>query len=167
MNKTSGIPHPANPGWHFFLYNLTSDRTETTDLWADERATAQSMFQRFEAWQSSVERSKGPEENGCYPPPAPAPTPSPPPAPPTDFHPVPGMQDAAERCGSADPTKMFGESPASTLNQCAYKCSQRPACEYISYSPACGCCWMYGACDTPEKGQGWTFKDWSSYALGK
>ena len=52
---------PASP----FLYNLTADRAETTDLWAQQRDTARAMFGRCEEWQSSVRRSQSSAENGC------------------------------------------------------------------------------------------------------
>ena len=58
--------HPRGSlNWNFFLYNLTSDRSETTDLWEAERDTANAMFGRFQKWQQSVLRSQGPAELGC------------------------------------------------------------------------------------------------------
>ena len=98
VNKTSGLPHAPNPGkldvnpecfgrvargfkavlridvhrvtgWHVFLYNLTADRAETTDLWATQRSDAKAMLGRFLKWQASVDHSKGPEEIGCHIPP--------------------------------------------------------------------------------------------------
>lgn len=56
-------------GWHVFLYNLTADRAETTDLWATQRSEAKAMLGRFLEWQASVDHSKGPEEIGCHIPP--------------------------------------------------------------------------------------------------
>jgi hypothetical protein len=161
VNKTSGVPHPPNPGWHFFLYNLTADRAETTDLWASQRAEAKAMFGRFQGWQASVEHSKGPAENGCFPH---APTPAPP-TPPTKYKPIVGMQAAPERCGSANASNVFGQQGAPNVDECAFACSQRKGCKYLSFSPGCGCCWLYHACDQVEKGSGWTYKDWSSYVL--
>eukprot|EP00041_Stephanoeca_diplocostata_P037592 m.1428668 g.1428668 ORF g.1428668 m.1428668 type:complete len:622 (+) comp25067_c0_seq3:83-1948(+) len=64
-NCNSTSPGFKNPGWHFFLYNLTSDRAETTDLWEQQRTTAQAMFSRFQEWQASIVHSQGPEELGC------------------------------------------------------------------------------------------------------
>ena len=56
--------HASNPGWHVFLYNLTADRAETTDLWATQREDAKAMLGRFIAWQASVDHSKGADEIG-------------------------------------------------------------------------------------------------------
>ena len=64
-NCNSTSPGFENPGWHFFLYNLTADRAETTDLWAAQRDEARAMFGRFDAWQDSVRRSQSSEEMGC------------------------------------------------------------------------------------------------------
>jgi hypothetical protein len=75
------------------------------------------------------------------------------------------MQDAAERCGSVNGSNVFGQSGAANADECAYACSQRDGCKYLSYSPKCGCCWLYHACDKPEEGAGWVYKDWSSYVL--
>lgn len=36
---------------HVFLYNLTADRAETTDLWASRRDVAKAMLGRFMKWQ--------------------------------------------------------------------------------------------------------------------
>jgi len=58
---------PTYPGWHFFLYNLTSDRAETSDLWEAQRSVAVAMFNRFEAWQRSVWCSQDVGEIGCNP----------------------------------------------------------------------------------------------------
>ena len=145
------------------LYNLTADGAETTDLWAAQRAEAKAMLGRFLAWQDSVEHSKGPSENGCFPA---APSPAPP-VPQTKYKPVAGMQGVAERCGSADKANVLGQKGASSADECAYTCSQRSGCEYLSFSPSCGCCWLYHACDEVEKGSGWVYRDWSSYELEK
>ena len=55
-NCNSTAPGYANKGWRFFLFNLTSDPAETTDLWAAQRETALGMFSRFQAWQADVMR---------------------------------------------------------------------------------------------------------------
>ena len=55
-------------GWRMFLFNLTADPNETTDLWGREemRPVAKSMLARFELWQTSVLHSQGPHgEIGC------------------------------------------------------------------------------------------------------
>ena len=65
MNCNSTAPGFEDPGWHFFLYNLTSDRAETTDLWAAQRSTAQAMFARFQKWQASIANSQSSAEIGC------------------------------------------------------------------------------------------------------
>jgi len=52
-------------GWKVMLYNLTSDRAETRDLWRAQRPTAKAMLARFMAWQDSIRRSQGPAEIGC------------------------------------------------------------------------------------------------------
>jgi hypothetical protein len=170
VNHTSGLPHKANPGWHFFLYNLTADRAEESDLWAVQRADAKAMLGRFQDWQQSVVHSKGPAENGCFPapptPPPPTPPPSPPPPPPPGMMPVPGMQDVAERCGSADGVSVLGQQGAPDAGSCGQLCVERKGCKFISFSPGCKCCWLYAACDQPEKGTGWVYKDWSTYGLG-
>ena len=59
--------HAPNPGWHVFMYNLTADRAETTDLWATQREDAKAMLGRFIAWQASVDHSKGADEIGKRP----------------------------------------------------------------------------------------------------
>ena len=64
-NCNDTAPGFANPGWHFFLYNLTADRAEATDLWQPLRPLATAMLDRFMAWQSSVLHSQGAEEIGC------------------------------------------------------------------------------------------------------
>ena len=55
------------PGWHFFLYNLTSDRSEKIDLWEQQRPTALSMLDRFTQWQHSIWCSTDVGEIGCQP----------------------------------------------------------------------------------------------------
>ena len=55
------------PGWHFFLYNLTSDRAEKIDLWEQQRPTALSMLDRFTQWQHSIWCSTDVGEIGCQP----------------------------------------------------------------------------------------------------
>lgn len=52
-------------GWNFFMYNLTSDRAETQDLWKEQRSTALAMFARFQQWQTSVWCSQDVGEIGC------------------------------------------------------------------------------------------------------
>ena len=64
-NCNSTAPGFANPGWHFFLYNLTADRTEDVDLWEPLRPKAQAMLGRFLEWQQSVLHSQGADEIGC------------------------------------------------------------------------------------------------------
>jgi hypothetical protein len=49
----AGKNKEINPGWHVFLYNLTADRAETTDLWAVQRDDAKAMLGRFIQWQVS------------------------------------------------------------------------------------------------------------------
>eukprot|EP01060_Flectonema_neradi_P032667 TRINITY_DN523_c0_g1_i13.p1 TRINITY_DN523_c0_g1~~TRINITY_DN523_c0_g1_i13.p1 ORF type:complete len:569 (+),score=122.32 TRINITY_DN523_c0_g1_i13:61-1767(+) len=63
--KMFGCHPKGTKTWNFFLYNLTSDRAETTDLWEAQRDFAKAMFGRFEAWQQSVWASQGPDELGC------------------------------------------------------------------------------------------------------
>ena len=65
-NCNNTRPGFRNPGWHFFLYNLTADRAEEHDLWEAMRPTATAMLGRFNAWQQSILRSQGPDEIGCY-----------------------------------------------------------------------------------------------------
>jgi hypothetical protein len=81
-------------GWQFFLYNLTSDRAETTDLWGSQRSTAQAMLQRLQAWHVDVLVSQGPTEMGCSPA---TPTPGPP-TPTVPITPIAGMQNVKARC---------------------------------------------------------------------
>lgn len=64
-DPVTGVPHAANLGWRFFLYNLTADRAETTDLWESQRPLAQQMFARFQRWQWEVRESQGDGELGC------------------------------------------------------------------------------------------------------
>jgi hypothetical protein len=64
-NCNSTSPGYANLGWHFFLFNLTADRAETTDQWRAQRSTAKAMLARFIAWESSVLHSQSVAENGC------------------------------------------------------------------------------------------------------
>ena len=59
------MPHPNNQGWRFFLYNLTADRAETSDLWAAQRPLAREMLARFQRWQWEVRESQGEGEIGC------------------------------------------------------------------------------------------------------
>lgn len=65
FNCNSTSPGFKNPGWHFFLYNLTSDRAEEHDLWESQRPLALGMLGRFDAWQRSILHSQGPAEIGC------------------------------------------------------------------------------------------------------
>merc|ERR1712178_249544 len=58
---------PAFPGWHFFLYNLTSDRAEQHDLWEALRDQATGMLGRFQKWQHSIWCSQDVGEIGCNP----------------------------------------------------------------------------------------------------
>lgn len=97
----SGVPYPDNRGWRFFLFNLTNDPAETTDLWSHMRPVALAMFGRFQEWQASVRRSQGEEELGCN----------------TDPHrPGPGQPphscDLAPRKASALQEEYFGISAA-------------------------------------------------------
>eukprot|EP00051_Salpingoeca_urceolata_P033127 m.19085 g.19085 ORF g.19085 m.19085 type:complete len:662 (-) comp5874_c0_seq1:180-2165(-) len=50
--------------WHFFLYNLDTDRTESVDLWASDRDRANKLFQNMFAWQNNVLWSQR-NETGC------------------------------------------------------------------------------------------------------
>jgi len=54
----------GKPGWHFFLYNITEDRREETDLWSEMRDEANAMLRRFIRWQGSVVYSQK-TEAGC------------------------------------------------------------------------------------------------------
>jgi hypothetical protein len=53
-NHGAGKDKEINPGWHVFLYNLTADRAETTDLWAVQRDEAKAMLGRFIQWQVCI-----------------------------------------------------------------------------------------------------------------
>lgn len=65
QDPVTGVPHAANLGWHFFLYNLTEDPAESRDLWEAQRPLALQMFSRFQRWQWEVRQSQGDDELGC------------------------------------------------------------------------------------------------------
>ena len=54
--KLFGCESP-DKNWHLFLYNVTADRAESTDLWKSRQAEARDMLGRFTAWQATVESS--------------------------------------------------------------------------------------------------------------
>lgn len=174
-NCNSTAPGYRNMGWHFFLFNLTSDPAETTDLWKAQRDIARAMFTRFEAWQTDVWRSMGPEENGCDHSPSP-----PPPGPPLPVDAVQGMQQVQERCSDAGGNHIATKSGRS-VNECAWHCKDATStivksagfrssepCKFFSYSSGCDECWLYAGCDKPRahpsRGSHWVY-NWSTYAM--
>jgi len=165
MNCNGTAPGFEDPGWHFFLYNLTSDRAETTDLWADQRGTARAMFSRFQKWQASVAMSQGAEELGCAPSGPHPPTPGPP-GPPPKYTPVADLQDVKARCSSTNENKIGGDSQTSVAG-CATACSQTHGCEYFSYAAGCGSCWQYAECNTPYDASSGFVYTWSTFHLSK
>ena len=179
-------PGYVNKGWRFFLFNLTSDRAETTDLWKAQRATAKAMFGRFQAWQVSVLASQGPAENACNPA-------SPPSGPPVPITPVAGMQNAKKRCtsnGTNGIAHVGGGSPEACARQCL-KASGEAAitasaefaagkagvpycgfgrdaggeCKFFSWSGGCNECWLFKECDDVDQSPSWVYT-WSTYAMG-
>jgi hypothetical protein len=169
-NCNSTSPGYRNEGWHFFLFNLTSDRAEQRDLWAAQRTQAQAMLARFLAWQDAVRRSQGPAENACNPP---TPTPSPP-TPPLDVRLLDGMRDVKQRC-AATAINHLGTVGGRTVNECAWHCKDAtgvhggfraaPPCRYFSFSSECDECWLFAHCEPPrEHDEGWVY-NWSTYEL--
>ena len=176
-NNTS--PGFENPGWHFFLYNLTADRAEERDLWRSQRSDALAMLARFEAWQASVRRSQSSAEIGCR---------AEPPDPPA-FAPVAlNMTTTMARCAASSPPGNFLHElgGVSSAAECAAACAgsaamhsslsrsaargiqpTSPACHAFSHSPRCGCCWLFADCDAgqADRSSTWVYSDWTSYRI--
>lgn len=184
-NCNSTQPGYVNKGWRFFLFNLTSDRAETTDLWQQQRAVAKGMFGRFEAWQASVLASQGPLENACSPA-------TPPSGPPVPITPVAGMQDVKKRCTSEGANKIAGVGgggPQACARQCLKSSGEAATtaaaeyaagkagvvyqgfgrgggeCAFFSWSGGCNECWLFKECNDVDQGPGWVY-NWSTFKMG-
>jgi hypothetical protein len=186
-NCNSTAPGYYNKGWRFFLFNLTADRSETTDLWKARRPVARAMFERFQAWQASVRISQGPTENACNPP-------APPVGPKVPITPVPGMQNVKKRCTATNGNKV-GQVGSGTPQGCALECKKTAdeaaatatavyaaakagvryegfgrdpdeTCGFFSFSKAAGECWLFKECTALEGSPAFVYT-WSTYKMGE
>jgi hypothetical protein len=138
--------------WNFFLYNLTADRAETTDLWASQRLLARAMLARFLVWQSSVVASQQAGEIGCADP-----------MPPQAFSPVPHMQNVKARCTAAG-GNFLGERGAATAEICAEHTAARHGRAFSFSDTDSQLCWSFKTCDKYDRGS--YVYNWSSFTLG-
>ena len=150
--KLFGCVGRDNRLWQFFLYNLTTDRAETTDLWAVQRPLAKAMLGRFLAWQRSVVTSQGPTEIGCADP-----------MPPRKFTPVPQMQSVQARCSSENGNKL-GQAPGDSAEICA---EHTAGMHGGAFSWSSGdYCWIFKSCDKPYDRGNFVY-NWSSFTLDR
>lgn len=139
--------------WHFFMYNLVTDRNESIDLWASDQSRAQSMLADFMKWQASVYHSQTAAEIGCLDPMLPVP-----------YYPVANMQNVKARCESENGNQL-GSKSASSETECASDCHLTESCEFMSFSDQANECWLYKDCNSMDKGN--FVYTWSTYTLKK
>ena len=154
--------------WHFFLFDMDNPNghgrleREQDDVWAAQPAVAARLTAQFLAWQDEVlaEQAAGSCEDG-----PPAPTPR-------YVTVAPNMTSAMARCAANVPLgNKVGDGATQSADECALRCATattaNDVCGAFSFSPSCGCCWLFHGCNVAvaDRSSTWVYDDWTSYRL--